>query len=149
VAFDATHLASFSDDLTNVLQNATYNGDADHGATYAAPTILWSGMLPVGGTTAVTYSVTLDHNAPAGTVLNNVVTTPLDPAGTVSNCIVPANDPRCAANVTVAADPATPRHEIAYTGSNIVPLLGGGIALLLAGLTIVCGRMIRRRRDLN
>jgi uncharacterized repeat protein (TIGR01451 family)/fimbrial isopeptide formation D2 family protein len=153
VAFDATDPASFSDDLSNDLQNATYDEDADHGATYAAPKVLWSGLLPIGATTTVTYSVTLNQGAPTGTVLHNIVTTPSDPAGTVSNCLIPSGDPSCVADVTVAAVPVTPSlpQEIAYTGANVVPLLGGGIALLLTGMAFLFGRTIRRRRrrDLN
>jgi uncharacterized repeat protein (TIGR01451 family) len=152
VAFGVTDPASFSDDLTNVLQNASYDGDADHGATYVAPTVLWSGVLPIGAMTTVTYSVTLNQGAPTGTVLHNVVTTPSDPAGTVSNCLIPASDPSCVADVTVAAVSVTPSlpHEIAFTGANVVPLLGGGIALLVTGMAFLFGRTIRRRRrDLN
>jgi uncharacterized repeat protein (TIGR01451 family) len=156
VAFGATDVASFSDDLTNVLKNASYNEDANHGATYAAPKLSWSGLLPVGATTTVTYSVTLNQGAPTGTVLHNVVTTPSDPAGTVSNCLSPSSDPSCVADVTIAAvsvtPPVTPAlpHEIAFTGANVVPLLGGGIALLVTGMAFLFGRTIRRRRrDLN
>ncbi|MFP3380461.1 hypothetical protein SB767_29515, partial [Bacillus sp. SIMBA_069] len=52
--------ASFTDDLTGVLDDATYDNDATGGATYAAPTLSWSGPLPVGQTVTVTYSVTVN-----------------------------------------------------------------------------------------
>ena len=62
-AFTATNPARVFDDLTDVLDDATYNNDAaaDVGATptYAAPRISWSGPLAAGQTVTVTYSVTL------------------------------------------------------------------------------------------
>jgi uncharacterized repeat protein (TIGR01451 family) len=148
VAFDAAHPASFTDDMTNVLLNAKYDADADHGATYTAPNILWSGPLPIGATTTVTYSVTLDGGASNGTVLHNVVTTPLDPAGVISNCLVPDSDPTCVANVTVAAVsvPPTLPSETAFTGVDGGPLIGAASALLLSGLTLFFVTAIRRRR---
>ena len=62
-AFTVANPARMFDDLTDVLDDATYNNDAaaDVGATptYAAPRISWSGPLAAGQTVTVTYSVTL------------------------------------------------------------------------------------------
>ncbi|WP_314147275.1 hypothetical protein [uncultured Leifsonia sp.] len=67
--------AAFSDDLSKVLDDATWNGDlrsTDGGATYTAPVVDWSGRLAVGDTVTVTYSVTVTG---AGDMkLDNVVT---------------------------------------------------------------------------
>ncbi|MFP3670873.1 hypothetical protein SB717_37960, partial [Priestia sp. SIMBA_032] len=59
-AYTTASPASFTDDLTAVIDDATYNGDANNGATYAAPTLSWSGPLAVGATRTVTYSVTVN-----------------------------------------------------------------------------------------
>ncbi|MEN0084686.1 MAG: hypothetical protein AAGC66_07950 [Leifsonia sp.] len=89
VAYTAQNPASFSDDLTNVLDDATYNNDANNGATYTAPTLAWSGALAVGQTVEVTYSVTV-NNPDTGNhrLVNGVIpTTPggeCDPAGSCS-----------------------------------------------------------------
>ncbi|MCW2598099.1 MAG: hypothetical protein JWP39_3987, partial [Jatrophihabitans sp.] len=65
VAYTASDLASFTDDLTKVLDDAAYNGDANasDGTVGFAPadsTLSWSGPLPVEGMVTVTYSVTVD-----------------------------------------------------------------------------------------
>ncbi|GAA4160645.1 hypothetical protein GCM10022286_16980 [Gryllotalpicola daejeonensis] len=60
VAYTAATPASFTDDLSNVLDDATYNKDATHGATVSGHTLTWSGPLAVGETVKITYSVTVD-----------------------------------------------------------------------------------------
>ena len=59
-AYTAAEPAGFSDDLSEVLDDATYNDDATGGATYASSTVSWSGALAVGATATITYSVTVD-----------------------------------------------------------------------------------------
>src|SRR5690606_36671143 len=49
--------ASFTDDLTDLLAHADYNGDADGGATLVDGMLSWSGPLPIGESRAVTFSV--------------------------------------------------------------------------------------------
>lgn len=82
--------ASFTDDLTEVLDDAVYNDDADQGATYSAPTLSWSGPLASGDTIVITYSVTL--GADGDGYLDNTVVTP--PTVT-SNCTADSTDPDC------------------------------------------------------
>lgn len=56
--------AEFSDDLTDVLKDATFNGDqtASQGAVaYTAPTLAWSGPLAAGATATIKYSVTVNN----------------------------------------------------------------------------------------
>jgi uncharacterized repeat protein (TIGR01451 family)/fimbrial isopeptide formation D2 family protein len=56
--------ATFTDDLSGVLDDATFNDDesADTGTvTFSDPAISWSGDLPVDGVATITYSVTVDQ----------------------------------------------------------------------------------------
>lgn len=67
--------ASFTDDLTAVLDDATWNGDLAATAgteSYAAPTVSWSGDLAVDQVVTVTYSVAV--TGAGDMTLTNVVT---------------------------------------------------------------------------
>jgi uncharacterized repeat protein (TIGR01451 family) len=137
--------ASFTDDLSDALKLADYNGDADHGAVYAAPVLSWSGKLPVGGSVTVSYTMTVKQNADGK--ITNVVVTPPD-AG--ANCAPDSNDPDCTAVTTV--DP-TPPGAAVHTGGYLVGsdipvwmLIGAGWALLI-GASAIGFLVIRRRRD--
>ena len=61
--YTAANPAVVTDDLTGVLDDATYNGDATAsvGATpsFASPRLSWSGPLAQGASVVLTYSVTL------------------------------------------------------------------------------------------
>jgi len=73
--------ASLVDDLSDVLDDATYNGDAVASAGTVAvdgSTLSWSGDLGVGDVVTITYSVTV--TGAGNTTLANVVTSP-SPAG--------------------------------------------------------------------
>ncbi|TDD65925.1 DUF11 domain-containing protein [Jiangella aurantiaca] len=76
----AVEQAGFADDLTQVLDDATFNDDAEASAgpepTYEEPTLAWSGPLAVGEVVTVTYSVTVTGEGDR--FLKNVVT-PNDP----------------------------------------------------------------------
>jgi fimbrial isopeptide formation D2 family protein/uncharacterized repeat protein (TIGR01451 family) len=62
-AYTAEQPAVFSDDLTGVLDDATYNNDATADVagdtTYTSPTISWSGALAAGATVTLTYTATV------------------------------------------------------------------------------------------
>jgi uncharacterized repeat protein (TIGR01451 family) len=150
VAFDSADPATFTDDLTNVLKSADYDGDADAGASYSAPVISWAGALPIGATVEVHYSVTLPATAATGATLHNVVETPTDPAGVVSNCLSGGTDPSCAANVAVTTAslsvPPAPSTPLAFTGINVMAPLTGALALLVLGGGLLLGLRVRRRR---
>jgi fimbrial isopeptide formation D2 family protein/uncharacterized repeat protein (TIGR01451 family) len=88
--FTSTDPASFTDDLSRVLDDATYDNDADHGATYSAPTLSWSGALASGASIVITYSVTVKQGGD-GYLDNTVVT----PPGVSSNCLAGSTDPAC------------------------------------------------------
>ncbi|WP_162829127.1 DUF7927 domain-containing protein [Microbacterium foliorum] len=72
--------ASFEDDLSGVLDDASYNGDVSAGGSVAENTLSWAGPLAVGETTTVTYSVTVKDPTTGDSVLKNVVV-PSDPTG--------------------------------------------------------------------
>ncbi len=113
--------ASFTDDLTGVLDDATYNGDAkaSSGTVTVAvtpPTLTWTGSLAPGDKATVTYSVVVTNKGDKRLV--NVVT------GTGSNCEEGSEDPDCrnelptpALRITKSAAPAVvaPGGKVTYT----------------------------------
>ncbi|NED98535.1 DUF11 domain-containing protein, partial [Phytoactinopolyspora alkaliphila] len=69
--------AEFTDDMTQVLDDAVYNDDVEMTsgeASYDEPVLSWAGPLDVGEEATVTYSVTV--TAEGDRFLKNVVTTP-------------------------------------------------------------------------
>jgi len=69
--------ASLRDDLSAVLDDATYNGDARATAgalAYSAPGLSWTGDLAAGQVVTATYSVTVDDPDTGDAVLTNSVT---------------------------------------------------------------------------
>ncbi|MEU7119470.1 hypothetical protein [Streptomyces zaomyceticus] len=87
--------ARFGDDLTGILDDATYNGDVRTTlgtATYTAPRIGYAGSIPAGKTATVTYSVKIRNPAAGDGRLRTgvVVETPR------SNCGKGSTDPACA-----------------------------------------------------
>ncbi|MEV6910114.1 hypothetical protein [Amycolatopsis sp. NPDC051071] len=90
--------ATFTDDMTEVLDDADYQNDgaATIGAvTYAAPTLTWTGDLGIGQTSTITYTVKIKNPNPGDKKLSNVVTS--DTPG--NNCPPGSNDPNCVADV--------------------------------------------------
>lgn len=94
--------AALSDDLSDVLKDAVFNGD--HAATvgtvrYAQPVLSWSGALAPAQSATITYSVKVknpysgDHR-----LLNTVVSTTLG-----SNCAPDSTEPECTVDITVDA----------------------------------------------
>ncbi|MEV4495768.1 putative Ig domain-containing protein [Micromonospora arborensis] len=91
---------SVLDDLTGVLDDASYNADASASAgtvSYAEPALTWTGDLPVGATVTVTYTVTVDNPALGDDVLTNVASS----AAAGANCPVGGTDPTCTVTVAV------------------------------------------------
>ena len=72
--------ASFTDDLSRVLDDAAYNGDVSAGGEVTGETLTWAGPLEVGETIQVTYTVTVDDPVEGDFNLRNVVA-PSAPGG--------------------------------------------------------------------
>ena len=116
-SYPAGSPASFTDDLSDVLDDATWDGDAEASAgsaTYAAPTLAWSGPLPVGGVVTVTYSVTVKDRAAGDMSITNTVT----PTGHGGTC---ATDDGCTTTAGTGA------YTVAKTSSSSVARLGGTV----------------------
>ncbi|MDF2558976.1 MAG: hypothetical protein K0R99_422 [Microbacterium sp.] len=97
-AYTATEPAGFTDDLTDVLDDASYNGDAvavaSDGSTVPAPTLVspvlaWSGPIAVGESVSITYSVSVT-NAGDADLVNSA--TPVCAPGVVCDPVTPPVD---------------------------------------------------------
>jgi uncharacterized repeat protein (TIGR01451 family) len=119
VAYTELDPATFTDDLTDVLDDATFNDDAVANAgtvAFVEPELSWSGALAPGGAATITYSVTI-HDPPDGDgVLTNAVIGPPE-----SNCDT-ATEEDCTTDVPVRA------LEIVKTSSPIAVLPGGTVS---------------------
>jgi uncharacterized repeat protein (TIGR01451 family)/fimbrial isopeptide formation D2 family protein len=98
VAYTEDAPASFTDDLTEVLDDASAPAGITGGATYdeATGTLSWSGPLAVGGTATISYQVTVNRPNDGDNVLHNVVGTPPE-----ANCGPDSTDPACVVDVPV------------------------------------------------
>ncbi|MGW4805161.1 DUF7927 domain-containing protein [Kitasatospora sp. NPDC004272] len=117
VPVDATAV----DDLSEVVDDATYDGDAKASAgtvAYAAPKLSWSGTLAAGQIATITYSVTVNDPDGGDGKLDNSVT-----GNGYSNCTTGA-DAGCTTHedvtglkVTKTADAVTakPGQKVTYT----------------------------------
>ncbi|HYG83255.1 MAG TPA: GEVED domain-containing protein [Verrucomicrobiae bacterium] len=87
---------TITDDMTQVIDDATYNNDAtatSGSVSYAAPNLSWTGDLVPGGTMTITYTVTTNNPITGDAVLfNNIIGT-----GPASNCtaLTTTSDPAC------------------------------------------------------
>jgi large repetitive protein len=125
---------SVADDLTGLLDDGVYNGDATATAgvaSYARPTLTWTGSIAVGATATVRFSATV-NNPPTG---DQILTTLITSAAPGNNCTAGSTDPRCATSVPVAVvtmtnlastSTTTPGSMVGYTitvtNSGQVPL---------------------------
>ncbi len=93
--------AAFSDPLTGVLDDATYNAGsaaASSGSvSFAGDVLSWSGALSPGVTATITYSVTIDNPDTGDRTMTNTVAS----ASAGSNCASGSSDVRCTATVAV------------------------------------------------
>ncbi len=120
-----TGITIATSDITDVLDDATLNGDqtATSGTlSLTATSISWTGSIPVGGTVTVTGTVTV-NNPDTG---NKLLTSTLSTAAPGSNCPAGGTDPACTATVTVLipgltivktanVSTATPGSVVGYT----------------------------------
>jgi archaellum component FlaG (FlaF/FlaG flagellin family) len=97
--FTASDPATLTDDLSGVLDDATYNGDATDGTTVTGHALHWSGPLAIGATAVIKYSITVDKPDTGDKLLKNVVQLPPDEN---SNCSSDSTDPACRTVTPVA-----------------------------------------------
>jgi uncharacterized repeat protein (TIGR01451 family) len=105
--------ATFTDDLTKVLDDATYNNDAPASVTYTAPNLTWTGNLAVGASATITYSVKVNNPDAGDHRLTNTVTSTTP--GT--NCDCTTTTPVSGLTITKKASTATahPGDKVTYT----------------------------------
>ena len=112
-----------TDDLTGLLDDASYNGDASATAgtaSFASPDLTWTGTLAPGAATTVTFTVTVNKPDTG----DRTLTTQLTSTASGSNCAAGSTDPSCATTVPVAVltivnsanvSTTTPGSVIGYT----------------------------------
>jgi uncharacterized repeat protein (TIGR01451 family) len=147
VDYTTANPAKFTDDLTQVTDDATYNGDASNGATVDGNTLTWSGPLAVGDTTTVTYSFTVKNPNPGDEKLRNVV----DPGPGTGICVT---DDSCVTNTTVSTDTITPGGPapvgpVVSTGGTTAgplwPMFAGAGTALAVLMALLTAAILRRR----
>ena len=92
--------AAFTDPLSGVLDDASYDGDAAASAgtvSFASPNLTWTGNLAVGAAATITFSVTVKNPDTGDKLLASTVTS----ATAGSNCPAGSTDSRCASSVPV------------------------------------------------
>ncbi|WP_418275325.1 hypothetical protein ACNHYB_10680 [Isoptericola jiangsuensis] len=122
VPYTAGSPASFTDDLSGVLDDATYAGDAsaDVGTMddSALPTLSWSGALAPGDTATITYSVAVDDPVEGDGVLRNAVTGPTESScadATADGCTVETRVRSLEIVKEAAPADAAPGDQVGYT----------------------------------
>nr|WP_236071577.1 DUF11 domain-containing protein [Streptomyces polyasparticus] len=100
--------AKFTDDLTDNLDDATYNNDAraepSGNVSYDEPKISFTGDIPAGETVTVTYSVTINNPRTGDGRMRNSI----DVESPRTNCDEGSTDPACGAT-PVIEDPRPPK----------------------------------------
>jgi uncharacterized repeat protein (TIGR01451 family)/fimbrial isopeptide formation D2 family protein/LPXTG-motif cell wall-anchored protein len=107
--YTASNPARVFDDLTGVLDDADYQGDAeaDRAPTtpaYAAPVLSWTGALPAGESVTITYKVKLKGGGD-GTVRNVAFGQECDPADPGCDTTTPECDPPAGGIDPVTGEP--------------------------------------------
>ncbi|CUU59674.1 conserved repeat domain-containing protein [Parafrankia irregularis] len=114
--------AALTDDLSEVLDQSTYNGDVTASAGtvgITGSTLSWNGNVPASGLVTITFSVTV------GTFSDGTLTDQLESGSSGSNCAAGSADPRCTSTVTVSrlainvttVSSAVPGQRIAFTAT--------------------------------
>ena len=100
--YSSPAVAAFTDDLSNVLTDATYGGDAaasNGTVSYTSPTLTWTGPATFnpGDTAEITYSVTVNNPDSGPHLMRNTVVS--DNPG--SNCATGSTDAACTVDVPI------------------------------------------------
>ena len=138
--------ATFTDSLSGVIDDATYNGDASASAgsvSYTSPNLTWTGSLAVGATATITFSATVNNPDAGDKSLVSTVTS----TSTGSNCAAGSTDSRCSSTIPVSiltmavtaspsttAPGATVNYTITVTNSGTVAYTGAALADSLSGV---------------
>ena len=141
--------ATFTDPLTDVLDDASYNNDASATAgsvSFASPNLTWTGDLAVGASATITFSVTVKNPDTGNKTLASTVTS----TTSSSNCASGSTDTRCSSSVKVSvltiamtASPASPAtvtpgatvsYTITVTNSGAVAYTGATFTDALSGV---------------
>ncbi|MGO3766542.1 CshA/CshB family fibrillar adhesin-related protein [Microbacterium gubbeenense] len=114
----ALDAVSVVDDLSGVLDGATYNddavatvnGDPVDGLMVDEAQLSWGGALAVGQTVEITFSVTVNPNAGGSTIANSLTGSATPPGGSTitpppSNVVNPVNEPGF--DLSKSVDPAS------------------------------------------
>lgn len=147
VAYTTAKPATFTDDLSKVTDDATYNGDASNGATVKGNTLSWSGALDKGQTITVTYSFTINNPDTGDQKLVNVVDPGKGTCATQGGCTTSTTVTPTPPSPTTPQGPTVATGGTAITGLGVWPMIGAAgaaIAVLLALLTMT---VINRRRN--
>ncbi|MFC7481815.1 hypothetical protein ACFQX7_19680 [Luedemannella flava] len=143
--------ANYTDNLTGVLDDAAYGGDARASAgpapAYSEPRMTWNGPLAAGASVTITYTVTVADPHLGDGRLTNVVasTTP------GSNCAAGSTDTRCRAVVTVAGPTVipvigpVPSGTLPVTGGPAGPIVPWSAGFILLGLVLFAASHLHRR----
>ena len=163
----AVPAASFTDDLADVLSDATLEQPGvtvSSGTAAVSGTMLtWTGSLAVGQQASITYTVRLEPDASVGAALDNTV---VDSTTDVpSNCEDGSDDPHCSVTVTTEAAPDSDVEPVSDTNPNglaridtglgadrdgstsSTPAIAAGAALVLGGMGLLLALAARRRRS--
>ena len=138
--------ATFTDSLSGVIDDATYNSDASASAgsvSYTSPNLTWTGSLAVGATATITFSATVNNPDAGDKSLVSTVTS----TSTGSNCAAGSTDSRCSNTIPVSiltmavsatpsttAPGATVNYTITVTNSGTVAYTGAALADSLSGV---------------
>ena len=121
--------ASFTDDLSKVTDDATYNGDVTNGAVVSGNTLSWKGALAVGETKTIVYSFTVDAPDTGDNVLSNAVV-PTGPGGDCTGAcatrtsVTPPGLLAATGGMILAAAPAWPWIGLGAIGFAVLIALG-------------------------
>ncbi|TDW24390.1 DUF7507 domain-containing protein [Kribbella kalugense] len=138
--------ATVTDGLAGMLDDADYNADAtatSGNLSYTAPSLTWTGSLPVGATATITYSVTVNDPDPGdrsltGTVVSPSAGSPCPGGNPAVQCSVAVTVLVPALSITNSADPSstTPGGVVAYTvalaNTGQTPYPGTTVSIALA-----------------
>ncbi|MCL2316560.1 MAG: Ig-like domain-containing protein, partial [Actinomycetia bacterium] len=124
--------ASFTDDLSGVLDDATLTSALPAGASLTGNTLTWGGTLAPGGSADVTYGVTVDEPMAGDAVLTNTATP--GTGGTCASaggCTTTTPTQAFVVSKTVDASVAAPGQVLTYT----VHVANVGSAAMTASFT--------------